>query len=51
MRTADGSYQPAIEYMWKMSKDGTLKSGVQQYLLGIGVAQKDIDDLRALMLE
>ena len=51
MRTADGSYQPAIEYMWKMSKDGTLKSGVQEYLLGIGVAQKDIDDLRALMLE
>ena len=51
MRTADGSYQPALEYMWKMSKDGTLKSGVQEYLLSIGVAQKDIDDLRTIMLK
>ena len=51
MRTADGSYQPALEYMWKMSKDGTLKSGVQEYLLSIGVPQKDIDDLRGIMLE
>lgn len=51
MRTADGSYQPAIEYLWKMSKDGTLKSGVEQYLLGIGVPQQDIDDLRSIMLK
>ena len=34
-----------------MSKDGTLKSGVEQYLLSIKVQQKDIDDLRSIMLQ
>lgn len=51
MRTAADSYQKALEYMWTMSKDGTLKSGVEQYLLSIEVQQKDIDDLRSIMLQ
>ena len=50
MRTAD-SYQNALGYMWAMSKDGTLKSGVETYLIGIGVKQQDIDDFRTIMLK
>ena len=51
MRTAEDSYQKALEYMWAMSKDGSLKSGVETYLLGIGVSKQDIDDLRTIMLQ
>jgi hypothetical protein len=51
MRTYEGSYVTAIKYLYSDGKYGSLKGGVENYLLGIGVAQKDIDDLRAIMLK
>ena len=51
MRTAEGSYVAAMEYLWKVGATGTLKDRVANYLLSIGVAQKDIDDFREMMLK
>ena len=51
MRTAEGSYVAAMEYLWKTGATGTLKDRVANYLLGIGVKQKDIDDFRVMMLK
>ena len=50
VRTAEGSYVAAIEYLWKVGASGTFQQRVENYLLSIGVSQKDIDDLRDLML-
>lgn len=50
-RTASGSYLHAIDYLWKTGAGSTFKQSVENYLLGIGVTQKDIDDLRTIMLE
>ena len=51
MRTAEGSYVAAMEYLWKAGTSGSFKDRVESYLLSIGVAQKDIDDLRTIMLK
>ena len=52
MRTADGSYIPAIEYIVKTGGGGTdFKKCTENYLLSIGVKQSDIDDIRRLMLK
>ena len=49
-------YKGVAEFFWNKGKnaDGTYErfdKCVENYLLGIGVSQKDIDDFRALMLE
>lgn len=52
MRTAEGSYIRAITYIWEVGATGSdFKTRTENYLLKIGVAQKDIDDLRAIMLK
>ena len=51
-RNIDGGLQAACNYIWDQGKTGdTFRERVQNYLLGIGVTQKDIDDFRALVLE
>ena len=45
------TYRATVEYLRDLSPDGTLKSGVEQYLIRLGVALEDIDDFRSLMLE
>jgi hypothetical protein len=50
VRTA-GSYKRAAEYLKEQGSTGAFKQRVEKYLLGIGVKQKDIDDLRSLMLQ
>ena len=51
MRTA-GSYGRSIQYLCDFSSDKkNLKEGSEKYLLSIGVAQKDIDDFRTIMLK
>ena len=50
-RTYEGSYIKTIKYLYSDGQYGTLKGGVEHYLIGIGVAQKDIDDLRTIMLK
>lgn len=51
-RTTDGSYKAAVEYIWNEgSGSDSFARRTEKYLLRIGVAQKDIDDYRALMLE
>ena len=44
-------YSDVVPYFWKQSTDGTFASGVQNYLLSIGVTQSEIDEFRELMLE
>ena len=50
VRTA-GSYQRAVEYLWEVGASGDFRQRVENYLLGIGVKQQDIDDLRTIMLQ
>lgn len=51
MRTAEGSYVAAHEYIWKIGASGDLRERTEKYLLSIGVTQQDIDDLRTIMLK
>ena len=52
MRTAEGSYMAAIEYLYKVGATGdSFQKRVENYLLSIGVARKDIEDIQNLMLE
>lgn len=45
------AYSDVVPYFWELAGDGTFASGVEKYLLGVGVSQKDIDDFRNMMLE
>ena len=45
------TYKATVQYLASLSTDGTLKSGVEQYLLSIGVSQNNINNFRSLMLE
>ena len=51
MRTAEGSYLHAIDYLWKSGSGNDFKTHTENYLLMIGVDKKDIDDFRAIMLK
>ena len=51
MRTYEGSYIHAMEYLRDAGTTGSLKDRVEKYLLSIGVKQQDIDDLRRIMLK
>ena len=44
-------YSDVVPYFWSLSTDNTFASGVQNYLLSIGVTQAQIDEFRSLMLE
>lgn len=44
-------YSDVVPYFYSVSTDGTFVSGVQNYLLSIGVTQAQIDEFRSLMLE
>lgn len=44
-------YSDVVPYFYSVSTDGTFVSGVQNYLLSIGVTQAQIDEFRNLMLE
>ena len=45
-------YSDVVPYLWELAGEGTFAQGVEKYLLEVaGVAQKDIDDFRELMLE
>ena len=45
-------YSDVVPYFWELAGDGTFAQGVEKYLLEVaGVAQKDIDDFRSLMLK
>lgn len=44
-------YQPTAQFFWGKAGSGTFASGVEKYLLEIGVSQQDIDDFRTMMLE
>ena len=48
-RTNKSRYLDAINYLLKFGK-GNFRDHVESYLLSIGVAQKDIDDFRSMML-
>ena len=52
-RTANYAYKSAAGYIWETFANGgeTFATGMEKFLLSIGVAQKDIDDFRSLMLE
>ena len=50
VRTYKNRYLDAINYLLKFGK-GNFRDHVEAYLLSIGVAQKDIDDFRTLMLK
>ena len=52
-RTRDNSeyYKTGVEYIWSLAGGvGTFQHAVEQYLLGIGISQQDINDLRSIML-
>ena len=52
VRTAEGSYMAAIEYIWKVGASGDdFQKRVENYLLTIGVSRDDIEDFRSMMLE
>lgn len=45
-------YKGAANYIWSFAGEGgSFADGVQNYLLSIGIQQKDIDEFRSLMLE
>lgn len=44
-------YSDVTPYFWELAGDGTFASGVQKYLLSIGISQAQIDEFRELMLE
>lgn len=44
------TYRETVEYLAAYDKS-SFKTGVEKYLISIGVSQKDIDDLRTIMLE
>lgn len=44
------TYRATVEYLSSFDTS-SFKSGVEKYLLSIGVSQKDIDDLRSMMLK
>lgn len=52
-RTANYAYKSAAGYIWEtFAKNGeTFATGMEKFLLSIGVSQTDIDDFRSLMLE
>ena len=45
------SYKSIRKTIYSMTDSGTYAERIVQYLLKIGVPQKDIDDLRSIMLE
>ena len=45
------SYPSVRKTIFKETDSGTYQERIEKYLLKIGVAQKDIDDLRKIMLE
>lgn len=47
------TYRATVEYLASLSPagDNSLKAGVEQYLLSIGVSQQYINDFRSIMLE
>ena len=49
--TRRADYKSAATYIWdNYAKGGSFAQGMEAYLLDIGVAQKDIDDFRSMML-
>jgi protein-tyrosine phosphatase len=44
-------YSDIVPYFWELAGDGTFASGVEKYLLSIGVTQDQINEFRELMLE
>lgn len=45
-------YKGAANYIWSLAGEGgSFADGVQNYLLSLGVLQKDIDEFRSLMLK
>jgi len=46
------AYKPAAEYIWDnfVGEGESFATGVEKYLLSIGIAQKDVDDFRSMML-
>ena len=46
------AYKPAAEYIWNnfVGEGESFATGVEKYLLSIGIAQQDIDDFRSMML-
>lgn len=52
MRTAEGSYMAAIEYIRKNgSSSDSFKTCAENYLVSIGIKREDIEEFRSLMLE
>lgn len=50
-RDNDEYYKTGVEYLWEYASGAsTFKQAVETYLLGIGVPQQDIDDIRSIML-
>ena len=50
-RDNDEYYKTGVQYLWEYASGaGTFKQAVETYLLGIGVTQQDIDDIRSIML-
>jgi len=47
----NSSYKSIRETIFNQTSSGTYQERIVQYLLGIGVPQKDIDDLRTIMLK
>ena len=45
------SYKSVRKTIFKETNSGTYQERIVKYLLQIGVPQKDIDDLRSIMLE
>lgn len=44
-------YSDVTPFFWEKAGTGSFASGVEKYLLEIGVSQNDIDDFRSMMLE
>ena len=44
-------YSDVTPYFWGLAGEGTFASGVEKYLLSIGITQAQIDEFRELMLE
>jgi hypothetical protein len=46
------AYKPAAEYIWDnfVGEGESFATGVEKYLLSLGIAQQDIDDFRSMML-
>ncbi len=46
------AYKPAAEYIWDnfVGEGESFATGVEKYLLSLGITQQDIDDFRSMML-